>query len=226
MSDLSVDVVHLTRRTKDLSWESLPRQLSLDLDMAQVTSSKILIGKFFGLKLPRKNVVMSLISSVWKFAEDLHIYALENSTYLFYFSRSQDKASVLQLAPWNFNGYHLLLQHWSPKLSIAEVNLSMATFWIQLHSLLMVGMNKTNICAIGASIGTLVDMDPLLDGIACKRFFRIKVSFNTSHPLKHGFCFPRPNYPDAFIKFCYKKLSDLCYQCGHLGHATLLPLRG
>lgn len=57
------------------------------------------IGRLFGLKPPGKHVIMSLISSVWKFALDLRIEALENSTYMFHFSRCQDKARVLQLAP-------------------------------------------------------------------------------------------------------------------------------
>lgn len=70
----------------------------------------------------------------------------------------------------------------------------MATFWIQLHGLPMAGMNKSNICAIGASIGTIVDMDLRPDGITFKQFFRIKVSFNASS-LKHGFSLPRPKYP-------------------------------
>lgn len=86
----------------------------------------------------------------------------------------------------------------------------------------MADMNKTNICTIGASIGQIADMDPIPDGIACTGFFRIKVSFDASLPLKVGFPLPRPHYPDARISFRYEKLSDFCYQCGQIDHTALI----
>lgn len=138
--------------------------------------------------------------------------------YIFHFSRCQDKDKVLYLTPWNFKGHLLVLQHWSPEMSLEEIDLSFATFWIQLHGLPLAGMNKYNIGLIGASVDHLLDMDPLPEGITCKRFFRIKVSFNITNPLKACFSLPRPNLPNAYIRFRYEKLSDFCYYCGRLGH--------
>lgn len=90
---------------------------------------------------------MGLISSVWKFASDIWIEAMENSTFIFHFGRCQDKSRVLQLAPWNFKGFYLVLQHWSPELTIDEVDLSLADLLDPTYGLPMAGMNKSNIRA-------------------------------------------------------------------------------
>lgn len=79
------------------------------------------------------------------------------------------------MAPWNFKGHLLVLQHWSQAMTIAEVDLTMSSFWIQLHGLLMAGMNQSTISAIGSSIGQLLELEQLPTGITCKHFFRIKV---------------------------------------------------
>lgn len=103
-------------------------------------------------------------------------------------------------------------------MKLDESNLSFATFWIQSHGLPTAEMNKHNIRLIGASIGQLMDMNPLPEGITCKRFFRIKVSFDINLPLKAGFSLPRPNLPAAYIRFQYEKLSNFCCYCDRLGH--------
>lgn len=162
---------------------------------------------------------MGTILAVWKFVVNLKIEATEDSTYIFQFSCSQDKDLVIHLSPWNLKGHLLILQHWALEMIMNEVDLSLATFWIQLHGLPMAGMNKKNITDIGASVGSLVEMEALLD-IFCKRFFRIKVSFN--NPLKDGFFLPRPHLSAAFIRFRYEKLVDFCYQCGCLGHSVIM----
>lgn len=95
-----------------------------------------------------------------------------------------------------------------------------------MHGLPMASMNKQNISSIGASIGRPVDIDPILDGISCKWFFLIKVSFNVDLPLKEGFLLSRPHLTNAYIHFRCKKLSDFCYYCGCLGHTMYLCIQG
>lgn len=218
MSDLSVILDLITKQTEDLLWDTLPSRLSLDMNLASHISATVLVGKIIGLKPPGKLVIINTILAVWKFAVHLRIEAMENSTYLFHFTRSRDRDKVLLMVPWNFKGHLLVLQHWSSALTIAEIDLTTSSFWIQLHGLPMAGMNQPTISAIGSSIGQLLELDKLPEGITCKRFFRIKVKLNVCNPLKHGFFLPSPNLSDVFISFRYEKLSDFCYNCGRIGH--------
>lgn len=87
-----------------------------------------------------------------------------------------------------------------------------------MHGLPMAGMNKRNLTFTGASIGDVLEVEPLPDGITCKRFFRVKVRFPVYSPLKTGFLLPRHHLSDALIQFRYEKLSDCCYHFGCLGH--------
>lgn len=75
-------------------WDTLPARLSLDMNMASQMSSTILIRKIIGLKPPGKSIIINTILAVWKFAVNLKIEAMENSTYLFHFSRSLDKDKI------------------------------------------------------------------------------------------------------------------------------------
>lgn len=86
----------------------------------------------------------------------------------------------------------------------------------------MANTNKQNINDIGTSIGQLLELEQLQEGIVCKRFFCIKARFNICNSLMEGFSLPRPKMHDAFISFHYEELSDFCYKCGWLGHT--LPM--
>lgn len=67
-------------------WGTLTSRLSLNMELAEHLSSTILIGKTIGLKPLGKSIIMGTILAVRKFAVDLKIEAMENSTYLFHFS--------------------------------------------------------------------------------------------------------------------------------------------
>lgn len=75
------------------------------MDCARSMSSLVLISKLIGLKPPSKAVIINTIHAIWRFAVDLKIEAMEDSTYLFHFARAQDKLRVLHLVPWNFKGH-------------------------------------------------------------------------------------------------------------------------
>lgn len=101
----------ITQKTKQMLWDTLPDRISLNMAVAENTSRLVLIGKIIGLKPLGKTIIIHSILALWKYAVDLKIEALEQSTFLFHFSRSMDKDRVLQLAPRNFKGHLLVLQH-------------------------------------------------------------------------------------------------------------------
>ncbi|KAB1209805.1 hypothetical protein CJ030_MR6G013203 [Morella rubra] len=128
MSTFEDEVALLTRRTEALSWDSLPQRLSMDLDSALQHSSRVFIGKLFGLQPPAKSVFLNILHTVWKFAVDLQVEAMANSMYNFHFSHCEGKDRVMNMVPWNFKGHLLLLQHLSPEMTLDEIDLSFATF--------------------------------------------------------------------------------------------------
>lgn len=134
MSDTAQDVDQLTRQTADLSSDSLPRQLSFSS-----------LPCLFGLSTPSKHVIMGLISSVWKFASDIRIEALENSTFIFHFGRCQDKPVFFSLHPGTSKVSILCFSIGPRSLLLMKLTSPLRTFWIQLYGIPMAGMNKSNI---------------------------------------------------------------------------------
>lgn len=190
MSDLYEAMDIITRKTEEMLWETLPARLSLDMDYASHMTSTVMIGNIIGLKPPDKSIIINTILVVWKFALDLKIEVMENSTYHFHFSSPMDKDKVLLLAHLNFKGHLLVLQHWSPTMTIDEVDLTQSSFWIQLHGLPMANMNRNTISAVGSSVGCLLEIEKLRDGVNCKRFFSISRFLSMStFPLRMVFLF-------------------------------------
>lgn len=64
MSEIAEDVALLTHPTEALSWDSLSQRLPMDFDLAKQQSSRVLIGKLFGLKPPTKSVFLNILYNV------------------------------------------------------------------------------------------------------------------------------------------------------------------
>lgn len=138
---------------------------------------------------------------------------LKENRYLFHFHSCHDKDYILRSIPWNFKGHLLVLRVWPPDIGLDEID-----FWVQLHSLPLSIVSPANIKLIGDHSGTILDIEPIPFGLACKKFVRIRVELDVLMPLKIGFLFPHDNKPLTHIIFKYEKLSDFCFHCGCLDH--------
>lgn len=179
-------------------------------------SKLILVGKLIADRSFPNGVIPDLMLKVWRSVSGLSIDDLKDHMCLLHFQSSLDKDFILQNAPWNFKGHLLILKEWLPDIGIDEIDMSKAHFWVQLHGLPPAITSLANIKLIGQHLGTLLEIEPLPFGLACKKFVRIKVELAVDSPLKTGFLIPRLNKSPALVTFRYERLSDFCYHCGRL----------
>lgn len=95
---------------------------------------------------------------------------------------------MLTQDPWNFKGSLRILKEWDPSLTFDEVDLTRATYWIQIHGLPLEVFGNENALLIGNKIGKGIEAD----NVELHRpYLRLKVRFDTSNPLEPGFYYHR-----------------------------------
>ncbi|KAI8018869.1 Uncharacterized protein LOK49_LG04G00419 [Camellia lanceoleosa] len=186
----------------------------------EVTSSLCLLGKVLASKSLNHNAVSSIIKGAWRVRGELSISPWNANTFLFQFSEEEDCNRILRDRPWSIMGSLLVLQTLSSNQTFEEVDFTWCPFWVQAHGLPIQNMTKQNGNIIGNRLGKVLSVEAPQDGLLLHRsFLRIRVEINTQHPLPRGFWLKRsPGSNGVWITFKYEKLSDLCYDCGRIGH--------
>lgn len=60
--------------------------------------------------------------------------------------------------------------------------------------------------------------DPIVEGKVFRPFIRARMEIDIQYPLSTGCWFPRKKFPRVWVFVKYKRLQDLCYNCGIIGH--------
>nr|POE99079.1 hypothetical protein CFP56_56263 [Quercus suber] len=120
---------------------------------------------------------------------------------------------------WTVKGEHLVLKHFSPDISVSEVDFSFTEFWIQIHGLPLNRRSKENVLKIGSMADRALDIDLVgpRSGV-WSRNVRVRIEIDVSCPLVPGFPLERDQLPDLWIPFKFEKLGNFSYGCGMLGH--------
>jgi hypothetical protein len=164
-------------------------------------------------------LIKATLAIARKFAAPLAIEVLAPNKFLFAVSLQSHVDRILLQGPWNIKGSLLLLQPWTPGLTINEVSPHLCPFQIQIHGLPLQNMTSRNAVTIGKGLGNLLEVNNLDSlGSICRQHLRIKVEINTLIPLVPGFLFPRYGKESIWTSFKYARLAHYCTFCGLIGH--------
>ncbi|KAL5834742.1 hypothetical protein ACOSQ3_014337 [Xanthoceras sorbifolium] len=94
-------------------------------------------------------------------------------------------------------------------------------FWIQLHNIPLVCMNKRVAKLLAETLGVVVEIP--IDTRECwGKFMRVKVGIDITKPLKKGLRVWLSEFNMMVIVLLrYERLPDFCYACGMIGHTIL-----
>ena len=92
---------------------------------------------------------------MWCSIQEFKILDLRSNTVLLLYSDEANTLKILVQQPWFFHKYLIGLYKPMKDESMDTANFDYATFWIQLHNLPSTHMNKTNVEAIGWTLGTV-----------------------------------------------------------------------
>lgn len=100
-----------------------------------------------------------------------------------------------------------------------DINFNQLHIWIQVHGLSLDMYNPENAHRIDNIVGKCLMVEPA-QAMQHRSFLRLKIEISTDDPLIVSFWWSNPQGHDKLTSIKYKRLSDICYGCGRLGHTS------
>jgi hypothetical protein len=100
---------------------------------------------------------------------------LGNNLFIVVFNDVMDRDIVMMNGPWAFDKNLVMMRPFDGNQTIQDVQLTEASFWIQISELPLKGMNEEVAVLVGRGLGVLEEIDAPEDGIAWGEFLRVKV---------------------------------------------------
>ncbi|XP_023917408.1 uncharacterized protein At4g02000 [Quercus suber] len=175
---------------------------------------KVLSQRSINVDALRKNLRM-----LWKPNKGVRISELEEELSLVEFGDEKDKKKVLDMCPWSFEKQLVLIQDFEGELTLKEIELKWAPFWVQIYNLPLKSRTKETWWTIGSSLGSVLDVDVSESGVQWSKCLRVRVRIDVTKRLVRGKKITIEGGESKWVIFKYERLPNFCYRCGLLNHA-------
>jgi len=188
-------------------------------------SGRCLVGKLMSERRVYKEALQAMMLRIWKTIESVCFKELHDNLWLLEFGNDSDKRRIKEERPWLFDRRVFVLKKLEENIPLAQMDFSHVLFWVQVHDMPLICMNKEIGTRIGESIGKVEDVDVTGDGVGWGRFLRIRVQVDISKPLERGRAL-HLNGKSIWVSFKYEKLPHFCYSCGRIVHGPFKCQKG
>lgn len=113
--------------------------------------------------------------------------------------------------PWSFDWQILVLNEFDGRIPVTQVEFTHSSFWVQVHDMPLICMNKMVGAHIGESLGDLEEVDVAGDGVGWGRCLGICVRIDITKPLERGRVL-KVGGKLNWVTFKYEKLPMFCFQ--------------
>jgi hypothetical protein len=188
-----------------------------DVENLVKIGERCLVGRIVAEKSINKDAFRSLMTTLWKVKGGASFKELQENLWLIEFSDGRDKQRVLAGRPWLFDKHLVVLKVFDEMTPPTQMSFTQAAFWIQIHNMPLVCMNREVGFNIGASLGEVEAVEANGDGIGWGKYLRIKVSIDLQKPLERGRAL-KFRGKSTWVSFKYEKLPKFCFGCGRICH--------
>lgn len=147
---------------------------------------QILVGKFYTKRRVNLESVARVLKIAWKTKENFEVSDLGENRALFLFQSMDDLDRVLQLGPWLYDKYLLILHKLQAGEFAWKACFEKVSFWVQIHGLPMMSQTKKIGTSIGETLGVVIKVDMDDKGFYMGGYLHIRVSVNITKPLCQG----------------------------------------
>ncbi|GMY19488.1 reverse transcriptase [Fagus crenata] len=193
MEDPQLELEDMILKSNSLSCTDRPIKLEAREDKVTRILEYGLDGKVISDKAVNRNKVKAILSEAWKTSKGVAFMDFVQNLFMFLFEAEGDRRRILEQGPWSIDGNLLSLKPCKLDRLIRKVDFSRGTFWVQVHNLPPLWLNKENAEKIGARIGKLLDTEFTCEGdLRWSRFMRLKVEIDLNKQATAMRLLPRP----------------------------------
>ncbi|KAK2647855.1 hypothetical protein Ddye_015344 [Dipteronia dyeriana] len=162
--------------------------------------------------------VKGLIGQIWSPFGQVEVELVGENTFMFYFINREDRNRVWQRGPWHFGNSLIVLEKPSGSGNISELDFNKPDFWVQIHDLPIMCMNRRSARWLAEQIGVTVEI-PSESKECWGKYMRVKVCLDISKLLKRWLRLKLGKTDEVtMVGLRYERRPDFCYACGRIGH--------
>lgn len=143
-----------------------------------------LVGKVLLSQSINREGLKAAMQQVWKTVKEVKIKSMGDNIFLFKFASEKEKKRVLIGGPWHFDRVLIVLFEPTRIGDIKNQSFTHVTFWVQIHNIPIMCMNKEAIKKLGEKIETVEEIETDEAGECISLFARAKISIDITQPLK------------------------------------------
>ncbi|GKV39211.1 hypothetical protein SLEP1_g47017 [Rubroshorea leprosula] len=120
-----------------------------------------------------RNRVYGVLAKAWADRKDFQVNEVEENLYAISFHSESDLMYVLENAPWSVGGFLFNVKRWDLRMSLAEIDFSLESYWIQVHGLDFDELTYNSAVTIGSSLEILIKAEnPIVNNVLFRGFLR------------------------------------------------------
>jgi hypothetical protein len=141
----------------------------------RLKNGRCLIGRIMFERRIQKEAFRAFMACLWKTSGKVTFKELHDNIWLIEFSTEADKRKVQEGCPWLFDRNVLILKEVEESIPLAQMDFSKSPFWIQVHDIPLICLNKEVRYKIGGIIRKVEEVDVNGGGIGWGRCLWIRV---------------------------------------------------
>ncbi|TXG73888.1 hypothetical protein EZV62_002467 [Acer yangbiense] len=179
-----------------------------------------LVGKVLSRKRVNREAFKSVIEQLWSPFGIVEIEVVGENIFMFYFSNPEVRNQIWRRGPWHFDKSLIVLVQLEGTGDISQLRFDKAEFWVQIHDIPIICMNKRMAKWLAEQIGRVIEI-PMESRECWGKFLRVKVLIDISRPLKRWLRLKLDKSDNVVVVgLKYERLSEFCYACGRVGHGV------
>ncbi|GJR37696.1 retrovirus-related pol polyprotein from transposon TNT 1-94 [Tanacetum coccineum] len=188
-----------------------------------------LVGFFVGQKVAFP-LVKNYIMNTWSKFGVQKVMRDDEGVYYYKFDSPNGVDQVLQQGPWMIRNTPLILNKWTPNLSLAKDKVTKVPVWVKLHRVPVVAYSEDGLNLIASQVGTPLMLDAFTSTMCEEpwgriRFMRALIEVSAEKDLKDNVIMAVPlengeGYSKENIRVEYEWKLPTCSDCRIFGHYT------